>query len=95
MAQTRVTFEALSTAQSDIQASWSAITAQMEDLRKFVGNFAQDWTGSAAEQYQGLQRQWDAAAGDLAAILQAIGGAVQSANENYQAAETANKNIFG
>jgi WXG100 family type VII secretion target len=93
--QTKVTFEALSTAHSDITAAWGSITQQMEDLRAFVGNFAQDWTGSAAESYQGLQQQWDAAANDLAAILHTIGGAVDAANQNYQAAETANKNIFG
>jgi WXG100 family type VII secretion target len=90
-----VTFEALSTAHADIGTAWQSITAQMEDLRKFVGNFAQDWTGAAAESYQGLQQQWDAAAADLAAVLQSIGGAVDAANQNYQAAETANKNIFG
>jgi WXG100 family type VII secretion target len=93
--QTRVTFEALSGAHADITAAWSSITAEMEDLRRFVGHFAQDWTGSAAEAYQGLQQQWDAAAADLAAILHSIGGAVDAANRNYQAAETANKNIFG
>jgi WXG100 family type VII secretion target len=95
MAETKVTFEALSSAHSDINAAWGSITQQMEDLKKFVNNFAQDWTGSAAEAYQGLQQQWDSAANDLAQVLHTIGSAVDSANQNYQAAETANKNIFG
>jgi WXG100 family type VII secretion target len=48
------------------------------------------WQGRAAEDYQVRQRQWDAAASDIAAVLAQIGAALGAANDGYQQVERAN-----
>jgi early secretory antigenic target protein ESAT-6 len=48
------------------------------------------WQGSAAQDYQARQKQWDTAARDLAAVLAQIGVALGAANDNYRQAENAN-----
>jgi early secretory antigenic target protein ESAT-6 len=86
----KVTFGALAAAQSDVSGTASRITGQMEDLRRFLAPMVASWQGSAAQDYQARQKQWDTAARDLAAVLAQIGVALGAANDNYRQAENAN-----
>lgn len=86
----KVTFGALAAAQSDVSGTASRITAQMEDLRRFLAPMVVSWQGTAAQDYQVRQKQWDTAAGDLAAVLAQIGVALGAANDSYRQAENAN-----
>jgi early secretory antigenic target protein ESAT-6 len=63
----KVTFSALAAAQADVATTASRITAQLEDLKRFLAPMVATWQGRAAEDYQVRQRQWDAAASDIAA----------------------------
>jgi len=86
----KVTFGALAAAQSDVSGTASRITAQLEDLRRFLAPMVASWQGTAAQDYQVRQKQWDTAAGDLAAVLAQIGVALGAANDSYRQAESAN-----
>jgi early secretory antigenic target protein ESAT-6 len=86
----KVTFGALAAAQSDVSGTASRITAQLEDLRRFLTPMVATWQGAAAQDYQVRQKQWDTAAGDLAAVLAQIGVALGAANDSYRQAENAN-----
>jgi early secretory antigenic target protein ESAT-6 len=86
----KVTFGALATAQSDVSGTASRITQQLEDLRRFLAPMVATWQGTAAQDYQVRQKQWDAAAADLTAVLGQIGVALGAANDGYQQAEQVN-----
>ena len=86
----KVTFGALSAAQSDVSGTASRITTQMDDLRRFLAPMVASWQGEAAQDYQARQKQWDAAATDLASVLAQIGVALGAANDSYRQAENAN-----
>ena len=86
----KVTFGALAAAQSDVSGTAARITAQLEDLRRFLAPLVATWQGVAAQDYQVRQKQWDTAAADLTAVLGQIGVALGAANDGYRQAESAN-----
>jgi WXG100 family type VII secretion target len=90
MPEIRVTFGELSAAQQNVVGTSQRITAQLDDLRRFLAPLTAGWEGQAAQDYQLRQRQWDTAAADLTAVLAQIGVALGTANDNYQAVERAN-----
>ncbi len=87
----KVTFSALSAAQGDVVGTSARITAQLEDLKRFLAPMVATWQGQAAEDYQIKQRQWDAAAYDINRVLQQIGAALGAAEQSYRQAELANQ----
>jgi early secretory antigenic target protein ESAT-6 len=90
MAEIKVTFAALETAQTDVSGVAGRMTAQLEDLKRFLAPMVATWEGQAATEYQAKQRQWDTAAANLAAVLGQIGVALGRANESYRQVEQAN-----
>lgn len=94
MSEIKVTFGALSTAQADIRSTWTRINGMLEELEAGLRPVAASWQGEAAMFYQDKQRQWNTAAADIAVVLDQIGRAVGSANENFQLAEIRNKSFW-
>ena len=90
MAEIKVTFAALETAQSDVSGVATRMTARLEDLKRFLTPMVTTWDGQAATDYQAKQRQWDTAAANLATVLGQIGVALASANESYRQVEQTN-----
>lgn len=86
----KVAFGELAGAQQNVAATSQRITAQLEDLRRYLAPMVATWTGAAAEEYQARQRQWDTAAADLNGVLGRIGVALGQANDGYQQVEAAN-----
>ena len=86
----KVTFGELANAQRCVARTSQQITAQLEDLKRFLAPMVATWTGTAADDYNVKQRQWDTAAADLTAVLSQIGVAVGHANDGYQQVEAAN-----
>ena len=86
----RVTFGALTTAQNDVSGTAARITAQLDDLKRFLAPLVATWSGTAAEDYQVKQRLWDRSAADLTTVLAQIGVALGAAHDSYQQVESAN-----
>lgn len=86
----KVTFGELANAQQNVARTSQQITAQLEDLKRFLAPMVATWSGAAADDYNVKQRQWDTAAADLTAVLAQIGVAVGHANDGYQQVEAAN-----
>ncbi len=91
MSEILVTFGELENARSSIQTTWTNISREMEDLKRFLQPMVGTWTGEASTAYQAHQAQWDRSANDLNQVLNQIGVALGTSNENYQAGEAANK----
>lgn len=87
----QVTFGELENARGSIQTTWSNITRELEDLKRFLAPMVETWTGEASTAYQAQQAKWDRASQDLNQVLNQIGVALGTSNENFQAAENANR----
>ncbi|AEF42486.1 WXG100 family type VII secretion target [Hoyosella subflava] len=85
-------FGQIETLRSDIAVSTAQMNANLADLKAFLAPLVADWTGSAAEAYQAQQRRWDEAAQGLNQVLESIGRAVGSGNDQMAAAERAAMN---
>lgn len=91
----KVNFGGLDTAAADIQGSANQIEGRLDQLESELAPLRADWTGSASEAYQQAKAKWDAAMGDMKALLAEIGVAVSSSNSDYQATEAANTSRWG
>lgn len=86
-----VTFGELENARTAIQTTWTAISRELEDLKRYLGPMVESWTGDAAAAYQAHQARWDQSAAELNQVLNQIGVALGTTNENFQAGEAANR----
>lgn len=91
----QVTFGELENARSSIQTTWANISRELEDLKRFLQPMVETWTGEASTAYQAQQAKWDCAATDLNQVLNQIGVALGTSNENYQNAESTNARRYG
>jgi ESAT-6 family protein len=90
MAEILVTFGEIAAAQRNVVSTSRQINEQLEDLRRYLAPLVATWSGQAAQDYQVKQRQWDASAADLTAVLAQIGVALGHANDGYQQVERVN-----
>ena len=85
-----VTFGELESARSSIQTTWTNISREMEDLKRYLQPMVETWSGDASTAYQAHQAQWDRSANDLNQVLNQIGVALGTSNENDQSGRAAN-----
>ncbi|MET8756739.1 WXG100 family type VII secretion target [Lentzea sp. NPDC004782] len=91
----KATFGEIESAGSQISSGASQVQQQLDDLKAQVDKTLAAWEGSAQGAYQASQAKWAQAAGDLQAVLAAIGTAVQQAAEAYRTAEQQNTQRWG
>ncbi|MDQ6875047.1 MAG: WXG100 family type VII secretion target [Actinomycetota bacterium] len=89
-----VRFEAMRDARADVAATARSLEDRLADLRRFLAPLAGSWTGVAAQRYASAQQQWDAAAGELIAVLNEIGDALDAATEEFVEAERHNVGMW-
>lgn len=94
MPQFTVTFGALQTAQEDIRTTLKRIHDRLDELESGLRPIAATWQGEAALFYQQKQREWDTAATDIGLVLDQIGRALGTANENYRQVEQRNRALW-
>lgn len=90
MGEIKVTFGALDAARADVAGTANRITTRLDELKRMLAPLVASWDGAAAEEYRTAQRNWDAAAGDLALVLSQIGVALGAVNDGYRQVEQAN-----
>ncbi|MGH4015363.1 MAG: WXG100 family type VII secretion target [Pseudonocardiaceae bacterium] len=90
----QVTFGELESARGSIQTTWTNISRELDDLKRFLQPLVETWSGEASIAYQAHQAKWDQSAANLNQTLNQIGVALGTSNENFQAAENANRNRY-
>jgi 6 kDa early secretory antigenic target len=80
-----VTFGEVESARESITTTWKNISQELEELKRYLKPMVETWTGDASIAYQTLQAQWDQSANDLNQVLNQIGVALGTSNENYRA----------
>jgi early secretory antigenic target protein ESAT-6 len=91
----KVTFGSLDGASADINSGANKIESRLDALESDLAPLRSDWTGEAQGAYTTAKAKWDAAIGDMKALLAEIGGAVAQSNSEYQSAEAQNRGRWG
>lgn len=86
----KVDFGALDAAAADITAGAGRIEARLTQMDQDLAPLRADWTGAAAEAYQGAKAAWTEAIAQMRQVLTQLGGAVQESNAEYLAGERLN-----
>jgi WXG100 family type VII secretion target len=87
---TAVQFGAMSTGEADFASVYAQLQSTLDTLQSQLQSSLQSWTGSARQAYYAAKAEWDAAAADMATVVQQLSAVVGTANHNYQAAESTN-----
>ncbi|TQF68904.1 WXG100 family type VII secretion target [Rhodococcus spelaei] len=82
-------FGAIEAVAAGIKSTSGVLDQTLLDLKKYVESLAVVWGGRGAESYQQHQAQWDSAAAELHQILEAIGRAVGTGNDDMNATDRA------
>ncbi len=90
MSEILVTFGELESAQSSIRTTSTTINRELEDLKNYLKPMVDTWSGDASIAYHARQAQWDQAAANLNQVLNQIGVALGTSNQNYQDGESVN-----
>ena len=91
---TAVTFGAMSQAEADFVSTYQALQNTLNTLESELNSSLSEWTGSAQQAYFAAKREWDAAAADMATVVNSLGRVIGVANENYINAESVNRNMW-
>lgn len=89
-----VNFHALSQASDDIGSALSKMSSTLDQLESDGAKLVATWEGKAQEAYAQRQRQWRAAANDLAQMLSDIRGALNESASHYNSTESKNVGMF-
>ena len=91
---TRANYSALSTGAENFAIAQSTLRAELDDLEGSLQAKLARWEDGAQQAYWQCKKQWDAAATDMAHVIQKLGLAIGTAHENYKAAEQAGVSIW-
>jgi WXG100 family type VII secretion target len=75
---------AAGSAHSDIGAVANGVQASLDDLSNFVARVKSNWEGDEMEMYNGIQSQWDGAAGTVKQILDSVRSALGQTTSSVQ-----------
>jgi len=89
-----VNFNALTQASSDISSALGKLNSGLETLESDAAKLVATWSGQAQDAYSQRQRQWRAAANDLAQMLGDIRAALDASAQHYGSTEKKNVGMF-
>jgi ESAT-6 family protein len=84
---TRANFGALSSGAENFAIAQGTLRRELDELETSLNHKLAQWEDGAQQAYTECKKQWDAAAADMATIIQKLGLAIGTAHDNYQAAE--------
>jgi len=91
---TRVVFASMEQGEADFRQTYSSLVNEVSALESQLQGNLSEWIGSAQQAYHEAQAQWNAAMADMQQVLSQLGVVIGTANNNYQAAESANTGLW-
>ena len=93
MSEIKVDYAAMEESAGQMKKIAGEIEGAVSDLTSKLGNLG--WDGADREAYQAQQNEMFQSIGEIKELLDAIAGAVDQANANYQGTESANAKAWG
>jgi len=90
MSMIQVNYGAMDAGVQQIRATHTRLQAMFEDLQAQVSQLAPTWDGTAQQAYLAVQQNWNTVNQALHDGLSRMGTGVDTANSNFQGAESAN-----
>jgi WXG100 family type VII secretion target len=84
---TMANFDALRTGADNFAIAQGTLRRELDELEASLQAKLAHWEGATQAAYWDCKKKWDAAAADMARIIQQLGLAVGTAHDNYAAAE--------
>ncbi|MBO0882382.1 MAG: WXG100 family type VII secretion target [Mycobacterium sp.] len=84
---TRVVFGGMDAGMQNFMAAHKSLTSTLDEMEHDVEAKLAEWDGDARQEYLRAKAQWRQAADHMAMVVQNMGGAIGSGNENYRGAE--------
>jgi WXG100 family type VII secretion target len=91
----QVNYGAMDAGVQQIRTTFNRLQAMFDDLQAQVNQLAPTWDGSSKEAYLAVQSNWNNVNQALNQALQQMGTGVDTANTNFQSAETTNTSGWG
>ncbi|MFC9976318.1 WXG100 family type VII secretion target [Spirillospora sp. NPDC127200] len=95
MSYTRVNFPGMQAAQASFAKAHSEYMATINELDAKIRATLADWEGDADEAYKVMQKQWQAAGAELAAVVRNMSTALGDSHDGYRTTENRNASMFG
>jgi WXG100 family type VII secretion target len=92
---TLANFGALQQGEADFRQTYAATKQTLDELASDLERTLAEWQGDAQVAYHQAKAQWDAAAAHMATVMNALGGVIGTAHENYTGAERSNTGMWG
>lgn len=94
MSQLQVTFQDLYDASSMLQRGSQDIDGQLSTMKSQLSPIHSTWQGAAKGEFDRLWDEWDRNAQALRSNLEGIAQLLNTAGQNYEEAETKNRQSF-
>jgi ESAT-6 family protein len=91
----QVNYGAMDAGVQQIRSTHSRLQAMFDDLQAQVNQLMPTWDGPARDAYLSVQQDWNRVNAALNQALQQMGTGVDTANTNFQSAESANTSGWG
>ena len=91
---TAVNFGAMTQAEADFASTYQALQSTLSSPEAQLNSSLGRWSGAAQQAYFAAKQQWDAAAADMAAVVNSLGQVIGNANTNYVHTESANTRMW-
>jgi WXG100 family type VII secretion target len=91
---TAVSFGGMATGEADFASTYQALSSTLQTLESQLQSSLSQWSGAAQTAYYAEKAKWDAAATDMAAVVQNLSKVIGIANSNYQETENVNRAMW-
>ncbi|WP_214414287.1 WXG100 family type VII secretion target [Sphaerisporangium fuscum] len=93
--RTFVNFGTMATGRQDFARQWQMMEGTLQELEGQLDRLLGDWEGEARSAYWIARKNWDAASGRMATLLQSLGAVIEEGHENFKLTEKNNAQMFG
>jgi 6 kDa early secretory antigenic target len=91
---TAVNFGGMAQGEADFASVYQALQNTLTTLESQLNSSLSQWTGSAQQAYYAAKAKWDAAAADMATVVNSLSQVIGVANANYTQTEAVNRAMW-
>jgi 6 kDa early secretory antigenic target len=91
---TAVNFGGMAQGEADFASVYQTLQNTLTTLESQLNSSLSQWAGSAQQAYYAAKAKWDAAAADMATVVNSLSQVIGVANANYTQTEAVNRAMW-